>query len=387
MSHRSHIDIKPEILMSGQRIFRIHYRFLGEHRVFLQPDSELNEADAWYYACLHAGIGVLHNVSKTREELSALIAHGRRCSNGSERYAETLSDFFAAAVRAELVAENDGTITEHAEFKLEVDQQQAGIVEQLGQDFVDFEGQLFHANQLLGGAPTERHDVGIIDERIALGVVLQKQFERVRVQLHALLHAQALDQAAGGVVTNDALDRDHVELFDQHFVVGQQFVELGRNASSFELLHDEGVELVVHHAFAVELFDSLAVERRGVVAEHKDQAVSVIGLVNRLGFAAVEFFTFFHDGLRLLNDVGESPVWDVRRFHASRARNPDRPIVASLRRSQGCRRSIAGPDAAGCSCCSDGPAPGVASPATQAHSPGWRPDGCSDGPGPRLHAA
>jgi hypothetical protein len=88
ISHRSHIDIKPEILMSGQRIFRIHYRFLGEHRVFLQPDSELNEADAWYYACLHAGIGVLHNLSKTREELSALIAHGRRYGLTAVRWAE-----------------------------------------------------------------------------------------------------------------------------------------------------------------------------------------------------------------------------------------------------------------------------------------------------------
>jgi hypothetical protein len=88
MSHCSHIDIKSEILMSGQRIFRIHYRFLDEQRVFLQPDSALNEADAWYYACLHAGIGVLHNLSKTREELTALIAHARRYGLTAVRWAE-----------------------------------------------------------------------------------------------------------------------------------------------------------------------------------------------------------------------------------------------------------------------------------------------------------
>ena len=32
----------------------------------------------------------------------------------------------------------------------------------------------------------------------------------------------------------------------------------GRHAGFFEFLHDEGVELVVHHAFAVELLDALA---------------------------------------------------------------------------------------------------------------------------------
>lgn len=74
--------------MSDQRIFRIHYRFLDEQRVFLQPDSVLEEADAWYYACLHAGIGVLHNLSKTREELTALITHGRRNGLTDVRWGE-----------------------------------------------------------------------------------------------------------------------------------------------------------------------------------------------------------------------------------------------------------------------------------------------------------
>ena len=204
-----------------------------------------------------------------------------------ERYAQTLGHFFvgfddvtealteavlvhfllgvlvpqAAAVRAEFVAQHYGAIAEHAEFEFEVDQQQACVVEQLAQDVVDLERQLLHARQLLGGAPAERHDVGFVDERVALGVVLEEQLEGVRVELHALFDAQALDQTAGSVVTHDAFDRDHVELLDQDFVVGQQLVELGRNAGRFELLHDEGVELVVHHAFAVELFDALAVER------------------------------------------------------------------------------------------------------------------------------
>lgn len=247
-----------------------------------------------------------------------------RCLRRLQRYAETIGDFFvgfdhvtealaeavfvhlllgvlvpqAAAVRAEFVAQDDGAVVEYAEFELEVHQQQAGVVEQLGQHVVDLEGQLLHARQLLSCTPAERHDVGFVDERVALGVVLQEQFERVRVELEALFHAQALDQAAGGVVAHDAFHRDHVELLDQALVVAQQFVELGRDTGRFELLHDEGVELVVHHAFAIQLFDALAVERRGVVAKQQDQAVGVVGLVHRLGFTAVEFFTFFHDGLR-----------------------------------------------------------------------------------------
>ncbi|MNE20461.1 hypothetical protein D3C80_1135840 [compost metagenome] len=193
---------------------------------------------------------------------------------------------------------------EYAELQLEVDQQQACVVEELVQHFVDLERQGFHLHQLLGGAPAKGNHVGFVDERVTLLVVLEKQLEGRRLKLDALFHAQTLDQAAGSVVTHDAFNRDHVELLDQALVVAQQLVELSRDAGFFKLLHDEGVELVVHHAFAVELFDTLAVERRGVVAKQQDQAVSVVGLVNRLGFAAVEFFTFFHDGLRLLNKMG-----------------------------------------------------------------------------------
>ena len=82
----------------------------------------------------------------------------------------------------------------------------------------------------------------------SLGVVLQEQLEGVRVELHALFNTQTLDQAACRVVTHNAFNRDHVELFNQAFVVAQQFVELRRHAGGFEFLHDEGVELVVHHA-------------------------------------------------------------------------------------------------------------------------------------------
>ena len=53
---------------------------------------------------------------------------------------------------------------EYAEFQLEVDQQQAGVIEQLAQHFVDLQATAFHFGQLLGGAPAERDNVGLVDE-------------------------------------------------------------------------------------------------------------------------------------------------------------------------------------------------------------------------------
>jgi hypothetical protein len=38
----------------------------------------MTDADAWYYACLHARIGVLHNVPHGRPELLALEKHAQR---------------------------------------------------------------------------------------------------------------------------------------------------------------------------------------------------------------------------------------------------------------------------------------------------------------------
>lgn len=64
--------------MPVQRFFQIHYCFKGERRTFIQPDRTMTDADAWYYACLHARIGVLHNVPDGRPELLALERHALR---------------------------------------------------------------------------------------------------------------------------------------------------------------------------------------------------------------------------------------------------------------------------------------------------------------------
>src|SRR5690606_126290 len=114
----------------------------------------------------------------------------------------------AAAVGAEFVAQYNFAL-EQAELQLEVHQQQAGIVKQLLEDVVDLEGQLAHALQLFGGGPAEGNHMGFVDEGVALGVILEEQLEGWRSEFAALFDTQALDQAAGGVVTHDAFHGHH----------------------------------------------------------------------------------------------------------------------------------------------------------------------------------
>lgn len=44
--------------MNLPRHFEIRYRLKNTEHVFVQPDSHMTDADAWYYACLHAGVGL-----------------------------------------------------------------------------------------------------------------------------------------------------------------------------------------------------------------------------------------------------------------------------------------------------------------------------------------
>lgn len=64
--------------MAVQRFFQIHYCFSKVRQAFIQPDQAMSDADAWYYACLHAKIGVLHNLPHGRPELLALVRHAQK---------------------------------------------------------------------------------------------------------------------------------------------------------------------------------------------------------------------------------------------------------------------------------------------------------------------
>lgn len=64
--------------MAIARHFEIRYLFHGEQKLFMQHDSDMTDADAWYYACLHAGIGVITSVSASGEEIVSLMQHAER---------------------------------------------------------------------------------------------------------------------------------------------------------------------------------------------------------------------------------------------------------------------------------------------------------------------
>ncbi|WP_426138975.1 DUF6555 family protein [Pseudomonas sp. DWP3-1-2] len=74
--------------MASGRHFEIRYIFKGEHKLFVQPDTTMSDSDAWFYACLHARIGVQHNLSELRTELEALQQHAERGQLHSVKWEE-----------------------------------------------------------------------------------------------------------------------------------------------------------------------------------------------------------------------------------------------------------------------------------------------------------
>jgi hypothetical protein len=72
--------------MSAQCLFEIHYRFEDQERSFFQSDTAMTDVDAWYYACLHAGVAMLHTLSVQRVELDALILHAGRAGVTAVRW-------------------------------------------------------------------------------------------------------------------------------------------------------------------------------------------------------------------------------------------------------------------------------------------------------------
>lgn len=64
--------------MANGRHFEIRYIFKGERKLFVQPDTTMTDSDAWFYACLHARIGVQYNRSNMPTELEALQQHAEQ---------------------------------------------------------------------------------------------------------------------------------------------------------------------------------------------------------------------------------------------------------------------------------------------------------------------
>jgi len=55
--------------MTHTRYFQITYRLKNDLYVFVQPDTHMSHADAWYYACLHSGLGLSYGHDQQNHEL------------------------------------------------------------------------------------------------------------------------------------------------------------------------------------------------------------------------------------------------------------------------------------------------------------------------------
>ncbi|MDB5996135.1 MAG: hypothetical protein JWP42_3271 [Pseudomonas sp.] len=64
--------------MTRARHFQISYSFNKKRQVFIQPDSRMSDEDAWYYACLHAGVGLLYGENHDQQNHAALREHAEK---------------------------------------------------------------------------------------------------------------------------------------------------------------------------------------------------------------------------------------------------------------------------------------------------------------------
>lgn len=58
--------------------YEIRYVLNGETRQFIQRDTHMSDADAWYYAALHSGVGLYYGSSSTADKAAALRQHAQR---------------------------------------------------------------------------------------------------------------------------------------------------------------------------------------------------------------------------------------------------------------------------------------------------------------------
>ncbi|AWM91778.1 hypothetical protein DJ564_13575 [Pseudomonas sp. 31-12] len=63
--------------MTRPRYFQITYGFNKTRHIFVQPDSHMTEADAWYYACLHSGIGLSYGDNHDQQNFDAVRSHAQ----------------------------------------------------------------------------------------------------------------------------------------------------------------------------------------------------------------------------------------------------------------------------------------------------------------------
>jgi hypothetical protein len=63
--------------MTQTRYFQITYRLKNDRYIFVQPDTHMSHADAWYYACLHSGLGLLYGHDYDQQNHEVLRSHAQ----------------------------------------------------------------------------------------------------------------------------------------------------------------------------------------------------------------------------------------------------------------------------------------------------------------------
>jgi hypothetical protein len=63
--------------MIHRRHFQFTYSLKKSRHIFVQPDSHMTDADAWYYACLHSGIGLSYEENHDHQNEEALRVHAQ----------------------------------------------------------------------------------------------------------------------------------------------------------------------------------------------------------------------------------------------------------------------------------------------------------------------
>jgi len=58
--------------------YEICYVLNGEARQFIQCDTQMNDADAWYYATLHSGVGLHYGSGDKADKAAVLRRHAQR---------------------------------------------------------------------------------------------------------------------------------------------------------------------------------------------------------------------------------------------------------------------------------------------------------------------
>jgi len=58
--------------------YEICYVLNGEAKQLIQRDTQMNDADAWYYATLHSGVGLYYGGCDAAEKAAMLRRHAQR---------------------------------------------------------------------------------------------------------------------------------------------------------------------------------------------------------------------------------------------------------------------------------------------------------------------